>query len=114
MVSAAKLLRTYHDATESFITPETFKLSWMLPVKEPAEVIVHGDFAPYNVALKGNRAVGIIDFDTAHPAPRLWDIAYAVYRWLGLQFLSRSWFNLELIWALSLIFVGILGLWSAI
>ncbi len=41
-------------------------------------------------------------------------LAYAVYRWLGLQFLSRSWFNLELIWALSLIFVGILGLWSAI
>ncbi len=41
-------------------------------------------------------------------------IAYAVYRWLGLQFLSRSWFNLELIWAISLILVGILGLWSAI
>ncbi|MTI01553.1 hypothetical protein [Roseibium sp. RKSG952] len=41
-------------------------------------------------------------------------LAYAVYRWLGLQFLSRSWFNLELIWALSLILVGVLGLWSAI
>jgi cytochrome c biogenesis protein CcdA len=41
-------------------------------------------------------------------------LAYAVYRWLGLQFLSRSWFNLELIWALSLILVGVLGLWSAL
>ncbi len=41
-------------------------------------------------------------------------LAFAVYRWLGLQFLSRSWFNLELVWALSLILVGILGLWSAI
>ncbi|WP_170480427.1 hypothetical protein [Ruegeria arenilitoris] len=41
-------------------------------------------------------------------------VAFAVYRWLGLQFLSRSWFNLELIWALSLILVGILGLWSAL
>ncbi|SDW44392.1 hypothetical protein SAMN05444358_101834 [Ruegeria halocynthiae] len=41
-------------------------------------------------------------------------LAFAVYRWLGLQFLSRSWFNLELIWALSLILVGVLGLWSAI
>ncbi|WP_170606842.1 hypothetical protein [Ruegeria arenilitoris] len=41
-------------------------------------------------------------------------VAFAVYRWLGLQFLSRSWFNLELIWALSLILVGFLGLWSAL
>lgn len=41
-------------------------------------------------------------------------LAYAVYRWLGLQFLSRSWFNLELVWAISLILVGVLGLWSAI
>lgn len=41
-------------------------------------------------------------------------LAFAVYRWLGLQFLSRSWFNLELVWAFSLILVGALGLWSAI
>lgn len=41
-------------------------------------------------------------------------LAFATYRWLGLQFLSRSWFNLELIWAFSLILVGILGLRSAI
>ncbi|NOC90565.1 hypothetical protein GS614_01370 [Ruegeria sp. HKCCD6604] len=41
-------------------------------------------------------------------------LAFAVYRWLGLQFLSRSWFNLELLWALSLILVGGLGLWSAL
>ncbi len=41
-------------------------------------------------------------------------LAFAVYRWLGLQFLSRSWFNLELVWALSLIAVGVIGLWSAI
>lgn len=41
-------------------------------------------------------------------------MAFAVYRWLGLQFLSRSWFDLELIWGLSLLLVGALGLWSAI
>ncbi|SHE67962.1 hypothetical protein SAMN05444279_10647 [Ruegeria intermedia] len=41
-------------------------------------------------------------------------LAFAVYRWLGLQFLSRSWFNLEMVWALSLILVGALGLWAAI
>lgn len=45
------------------------------------EVICHGDYAPYNVALIGSETVGIIDFDTAHPAPRVWDITYAVYCW---------------------------------
>ena len=37
-------------------------------------------------------------------------LAVGVYRWLGLQFLSKSWFNLDLIWALSLIAVGVLAL----
>ena len=36
--------------------------------------------------------------------------AWLVYRYLGLKFVSRSWFNLEAIWALSLIFVGTLAL----
>lgn len=37
-------------------------------------------------------------------------IAVGVYKWLGLKFLSRSWFNLDLVWALSLILVGVLSL----
>lgn len=37
-------------------------------------------------------------------------LAVGVYRWLGLKFLSRSWFNLDLLWALSLILVGVLSL----
>jgi hypothetical protein len=41
-------------------------------------------------------------------------LAGAVYRWLGLQALSRGWFDLETFWALSLVLVGALGLWSAL
>ena len=33
-------------------------------------------------------------------------IALAVQAWLGLKFLSRSWFNLDAVWAVSLIVVG--------
>ncbi|MCA1241768.1 hypothetical protein LC092_04920 [Stappia stellulata] len=33
-------------------------------------------------------------------------LAAGVYHWLGLRFLSRSWFNLDLVWAVSLILVG--------
>lgn len=37
-------------------------------------------------------------------------LALGVYHWLGLKFLSRSWFNLDLVWALSLIAVGVISL----
>jgi hypothetical protein len=37
-------------------------------------------------------------------------LAWLVYRCLGLQFVSRSWFNLDAVWAASLILVGGLSL----
>ncbi|MFL5286410.1 MAG: hypothetical protein ACJ8AW_36895 [Rhodopila sp.] len=37
-------------------------------------------------------------------------IALLVYAWLGLKFLSQSWFNLDLVWAVSLILIGGAGL----
>ncbi|HYZ22734.1 MAG TPA: hypothetical protein VE690_11315 [Rhodopila sp.] len=37
-------------------------------------------------------------------------LAWLVYRYLGLKFVSRSWFNLDAIWAFSLILVGALSL----
>ena len=36
--------------------------------------------------------------------------AWLVYRYLGLKFLSRSWFNLDTAWASSLILVGAIAL----
>src|SRR6516162_11840007 len=36
-------------------------------------------------------------------------LAFLVYRYLGLKFLSRSWFNLDATWAFSLVFVGALS-----
>ncbi|MCA9978479.1 MAG: aminoglycoside phosphotransferase family protein [Anaerolineales bacterium] len=82
--SAAQLLHAYHEASASFL-PDAASLQWMLPPQEPAEVICHGDFAPYNVVLAGDTAVAIIDFDTAYPGPRIWDVAYGAYRWVPLH-----------------------------
>ncbi len=36
--------------------------------------------------------------------------AWLVYRYLGLKYVSRSWFNLDTSWALSLILVGAIAL----
>ena len=42
--------------------------------------------------------------------------AWLVYRYLGLKFIARSWFNLDATWAVSLILVGatalMLNLWQ--
>lgn len=82
LVSAARLLRAYHDATTDYV--RLHPTGWQLSEREPAEVVCHGDFAPYNCVLDGSTVIGMIDFDTAHPGPRLWDVAYAVYRWAPL------------------------------
>ena len=37
-------------------------------------------------------------------------LAILVYFWLGLKFISQAWFNLDKIWACSLILVGAFGL----
>jgi tRNA A-37 threonylcarbamoyl transferase component Bud32 len=81
---SAKMLRYYHDATVDFErSPNDI---WFLKYEGelPAEVICHNDYAPYNVTFNGFRPIGIIDFDTACPAPRIWDVAYAVYRFVPL------------------------------
>jgi hypothetical protein len=41
-------------------------------------------------------------------------MAWAVYRYLGLQFLRRAWFNLDRIWGASLAAAGIAGVWMAL
>ncbi|WP_428548205.1 hypothetical protein [Profundibacter sp.] len=37
-------------------------------------------------------------------------IAFAVHHWLGVRFLSKGWFNLDVVWASSLIAVGAISL----
>ena len=81
---AVKMLREYHDATLDFERyPDDI---WFLNYEGElqTEVICHNDFAPYNVTYKNNRPIGLIDFDTACPAPRIWDVAYAVYHFVPL------------------------------
>ncbi len=78
LIEVAKLLRRFHDLTRDFVPPPE-----SIP-SSPYEVIGHNDFAPYNCVYKDGHLVGIIDFDTAAPASRVWDIAYAVYRFVPL------------------------------
>ncbi len=41
-------------------------------------------------------------------------LAGLMYFWLGLKFLTKAWFNLDVVWALSLIVVGAIGVATAV
>lgn len=83
LITAAKLLRKIHDATEDLAGQITTH-GWQSPTREPIEVICHGDFAPYNCVFENGKLIGVIDFDNAHPGDRNWDVSYAAYRFVPL------------------------------
>jgi hypothetical protein len=82
----AGFLRHYHDATNGYRAPHGATWQLEYPDHRQHEVICHNDFAPYNMVYKDKKPHGLIDWDTAGPGPRLWDIAYAVYRFIPLSY----------------------------
>lgn len=82
LASAAALLRRLHDASEGFDRRDE---EWGFPTRTPAEVICHGDFAPYNLIFREGLVTGAIDFDTCAPGLRVWDLAYLAYRMIPLS-----------------------------
>ncbi len=82
LVQAGRLLRAIHDATVE--VAGQWLTGWRAPMREPVEVICHGDFAPYNCVFVEGDLVGVFDFDFAHAGPRTWDLAYALYRFVPL------------------------------
>lgn len=82
LVQAGRLLRAIHDATVE--VADHWRTGWRAPVREPVEVICHGDFAPYNCVFVDGDLVGVFDFDFAHAGPRAWDLGYALYRFVPL------------------------------
>lgn len=84
ITDAACLLRRFHDAGSSM--PPVAGAAWQLVYPDPArhEVICHNDFAPYNCIFVAGRPQAMIDFDMAGPGPRVWDVAYAAYRFARL------------------------------
>lgn len=83
LAAAARLLRRLHDATLDF---DRDGAVWRRPAREPAEVICHGDFAPYNLVFAASQdLIGVIDWDMASPGPRVWDLGYLAYRTVPLS-----------------------------
>lgn len=89
VIAAARLLRSYHDATTTFIPPADAHWQQVTSNSGQHEVICHHDFAPYNLICQYRQPVALIDFDLAGPGPRLRDIAYGAYWFAPLSFSSN-------------------------
>lgn len=82
LASAARLLRRVHDATTTWTPPPNAEWGAPAVAAHNGEDLVycHGDPGPWNFVWRDNEAIGLIDWDYLHPAPRLSNVAYAL-RW---------------------------------
>src|SRR4051794_9665807 len=79
LVEMMRLLRQLHDATAGYVAQAGAMWQFIYPDPTHHDVICHNDVAPYNTVFVGRRPRALIDFVTAGPGPRVWDVAYAAY-----------------------------------
>lgn len=84
LTSTIQMLRRLHDATLGYAAPPGTEWQMTYPDPTQHEVICHNDVAPYNMVFVDGLPRALIDFDTAGPGPRIWDLAYAAYTWVPL------------------------------
>jgi hypothetical protein len=80
---------------------------------EPAAVHGHGDHGEHLAVQAGEAqaaGLGAVAVHTAAMFAAMAAAALLVYEKLGLAVLRRAWFNLDLLWAWSLVLAGALSL----
>jgi hypothetical protein len=75
-----ELLRAYHQAVEGFAPSAPAIWRHGPQPLGPGQVVLHGDFGPYNIIWNHDRPSGVIDFELARPGDRLEDAAFAAIR----------------------------------
>lgn len=84
LAGAAALLRRFHDSTVDFAAARPDGWRFQVGAPRSGPVICHNDLGPYNTVYRGGLPVAFIDWDFAAPAPRGWDVAYALWRYVPL------------------------------
>ncbi|MGD9891279.1 MAG: aminoglycoside phosphotransferase family protein [Dehalococcoidia bacterium] len=79
LVHLGALLRAYHDAAATF--PWAGR-DWCYETRHPVETICHNELFPQNTIFRAGVPVAFIDWDTATPGPRAWDLGFAAWRWV--------------------------------
>lgn len=84
MVSVARLLRRFHDASESF---DPGGLPWQrsVPPGWAGSRVTHNDTHPANLIFQDGQATGLIDFDLAGPGTVAFELAVAACFWVPIR-----------------------------
>jgi Ser/Thr protein kinase RdoA (MazF antagonist) len=97
LASVARLLRRLHAASEGYLADNGFAApngaKWrheLVPTPVPVpvltpDIVTHMDITPQNTVVRDGRAVGLVDFDMAGPAPRLLDAYNTAMHWVPLR-----------------------------
>jgi hypothetical protein len=84
LISIARLLRSYHQAVQSF-DPVGYRWPRPIPASFRTGLVSHNDVHPANLVFRNGRAVALIDFDLAGPGSAVWDLAAAARNWAPLR-----------------------------
>jgi hypothetical protein len=87
LVHLGALVRAYHDAAATFAWVGR---QWQVETRQPVETVCHNDLSPWNVVFRAGVPVALIDWESAAPGPRAWDLGYAAWRWVPLWSAERS------------------------
>jgi hypothetical protein len=84
LAAVGRLVREYHEAVASFEPPPNAQWQALVGTPSEQEVVCHNDLSPWNTVYRDEAPVTLLDWDLAAPGPRLWDAAWAVYRYVPL------------------------------
>ncbi|MEU8241291.1 aminoglycoside phosphotransferase family protein [Actinoplanes missouriensis] len=83
LVQVGQWLRRLHDVTADFVPPADAR--WFAGGRmRPGLVVGHHDAAPFNALWDGERLAGFVDWDTAGPSTREFDLAFSALSWVPL------------------------------
>ncbi|HEY9378178.1 MAG TPA: phosphotransferase [Jiangellaceae bacterium] len=93
LVAVGRWLRDFHAASRSFVPPPGARWFGDRDDLGPGELVGHHDAAPYNAVWRPTpresdpghgELVGFIDWDLAHPAEPVRDLAFVLLTWVPL------------------------------
>jgi Ser/Thr protein kinase RdoA (MazF antagonist) len=83
LASIGRMLADLHRALQTFVPPPGAPWNRIIP-PDREELVCHNDVAPWNL-VRSARGWVLIDWDTAAPSSRLWDLSYAAQSMAGLR-----------------------------
>lgn len=85
LAQVGHLIRALHEATRSFVPPADARWQFMVGAPHEGPVICHNDLSSDNTVYDpAGHPRAFIDWDLAAPAPPIWDVAWAAYRFVPL------------------------------